>query len=257
MIDAVVTYHTNPFACGVARFNQQLADHLDVPMVPLQSVRSRDCLHPLVSVKPSEIPPAVAYGAEPDFLPKLDAWWPTYDVLLHGPLAGNCGRFVEQARRVFHADQIGCPATVQGNPHRGAYKVLTFGMAHKLVIPHFQALKARLDWEQPDYTISLSTAVHEGSPWDAALTEAECAMRAIFGDKLRVLGFLADDALAKELQDCDAVAMFFAPALRKNNTSYWAAVAAGKTIYTNRDEHSPQEGDPPVTWDSVVEVLRG
>jgi len=128
-------------------------------------------------------------------------------------------------------------------------------MAHKLVLPHFVQLKEDLDRDHPDYTLSLSTAVHEGSPWDEALTQSVEAMRGIFGDHLRVLGFLADDALAKELQDCDAVAAFFVPAFRANNTSAWAALAAGKFLYTNLDQHSPALNPEQYSWDALLQVL--
>src|SRR6185312_5901521 len=125
-----------------------------------------------------------------------------------------------------------CPSTVTGNPTRGKYRVLVFGMAHKLLLPKFEELKRVLDAEHPDYTVELSTAVHEGTPWDTALTESVEAMREIFGDKLRVLGYLGDDALAKELTEVDAVAAFYQPAFRANNTSAWAALDAGKPLYT-------------------------
>ena len=80
-------------------------------------------------------------------------------------------------------------------------------------------------------------------------------MRSVFGPHLRVLGFLGDDALARVLVEVDAVACYFTPALRANNTSYWAAVDAGKTIYTNRDEHSPKEGERK-TWGELVRLIR-
>src|SRR4029077_13042347 len=105
-------------------------------------------------------------------------------------------------------------STVEGDATRGSYRVLTFGMAHKLALPHFERLKVDLERDHPDYTIELSTAVHEGHPWDQALTESTEAMRAIFGSRLRVLGFLADDALARVLAEVDAVAAFYEPALR-------------------------------------------
>ena len=248
MIDAVLGYHLNPFSCGVAKFNRRLAEQLGVAFDSYGKIHQ--FAHPLVSLKASEM--------------AVD-WFPgsgvsikhPYDLLLHDRPYPTLPwqQWIGCANRVFYADELGCPATVDGNPHRGAYRVLTFGMAHKLVLPHFAALKERLDREHPDYTLSLSTAVHEGSPWDTALTDAEAAMRGIFGDRLRVLGFLADDALARELQECDAVAAFFVPAVRANNTSIWAAVEAGKTIYTNTDEHSPDLTQPP-TWERVAEVFR-
>jgi hypothetical protein len=242
MIDAVLSYHMNPQTCGVAKFNHALAKRLGVPCLPIGAT----CSAPLLSVKRSEFGPTFAW---------LTMNYPVFDLLAHDrdPII-----FEDLApRRVFYADELGCPSTIEGNPTRGAYRVLVFGMAHKLLLPHFETLKAQLDDEHPDYTIELSTAVHEGSPWDTALTDSVTAMRGIFGDHLRVLGYLGDDALAKELTEVNAVACYFVPALRANNTTYWAAVEAGKTIYTNRDEHSPQPADPPVSWDRLVELLRG
>lgn len=179
----------------------------------------------------------------------------TFDLFLHDRAVAQW--LVGRARRVFYADEVGCPATVTGNPTRGSYKVLTYGMAHKRVIHHFEKLKAQLDQEHPDYTISLSTAVHEGNPWDASMQDSEASLRELFGDKFRFLGFLADDALAKELQECDAVAAYFTPALRANNTSAWAAIEAGKTLYTNRDEHSPAVDAPVPTWEKLLDALNG
>lgn len=246
MIDAVLSYHMNPQTCGVAKFNHELAKQLGVPCLPLYACyRGSSIRHALVSIKVSEITDDKGYW-------DVDS----YDLLLHDRKLDEFHSALIKSKRVLYADEIGCPSTINGNPHRGAYRVLVFGMAHKLNLPHFEALKARLDVEHPDYTIELSTAVHEGNPWDEALQQSVDAMRAIFGDHLRVLGFLGDDALARELREVDAVACYFVPALRANNTTYWAAVEAGKTIYTNRDEHSPQEGDPPASWDRLIELLR-
>lgn len=238
MIDAVLSYHTNPQTCGVAKFNQQLAQRLGVPCLPLTN---QFVGHALVSIKASEVGTGWEYEI-PDGC----------TLLLHDrPTMPPRG-----ARRWFYADEIGCPSTISGTAHRGTYRVLVFGMAHKLVLPYFESLKGLLDDEHPDYTIELSTAVHEGSPWDEALTHSIEAMRGVFGDKLRVLGYLGDDALAKELQDVDAVALYYLPALRANNTTYWAAVEAGKTIYTNRDALSPREGDPAPSWDNLLKLLQ-
>jgi hypothetical protein len=125
-------------------------------------------------------------------------------------------------------------------------------MAHKRILHHYEDLKALLEVEHPDYTLEMSTAIHEGTPWDTGLEQSIADMRAIFGDKLRVLGFLGDDAIAKEMQECDAVAVYFEPAFRANNTSGWAAIDAGKTLYTNRDEHSPT--DTP-TWARLIAAI--
>lgn len=259
-IDAVLSYHLNPQTCGVAKFNQQLARRLGVPCVQLSS-NPAAYAYPLVSVKLAENPFALMfqYGQC------------GFDLFLHD-VPVDCREYLQNPRRIIAGNAViaadlrpirpdvitaFCPPTVDGNPHRGAYRVLSFGMASKIhdVLPHFRNLKDELDRDHPDYTLSLSTAVHEGSPWDASLTQSIDAMRAIFGDKLRVLGYLADDALAKELQDCDAVAAFFVPAFRANNTSAWAALAAGKFLYTNLDAQSPELNPAKYSWDALLDVL--
>jgi hypothetical protein len=259
MIDAVLSYHMNPQTCGVAKFNHLLAAKLGVPVEPWPGLAS---VEPLVSVKFSEME---------DEIVRASTWWDAYDLFLHDRPTTSAERFfVAMARRVYagnqaiadavhclHTDVVTgfCPSTVTGNPDRGDYRVLVFGMAHKLLLPHFENLKRELDSTGGDYTVELSTAVHEGNPWDEALTESVASMRAIFGDRLRVLGFLGDDALAKELHDVDAVAAFYTPALRANNTSAWAALEAGKHLFTNTDELSPPLVAP--SWESLVSLING
>ncbi len=256
MIDAVISLHMNPLTCGVAKWNHALAKRLGVPCLAIGSVEADLTFHPLVSVKPSEGDWPQGYKA--------------FDLFLHGtPTIGTplyrptriyaANREIADAIRHCRPDVIEafCPGTVEGDPTRGVYQVLAFGMSNKLQLPHFARLREQLEREHPQYTINLSTAVHEGTPWDGALTTAIDGMREIFGHKLRVLGFLGDDALARELHNCDAVAVFFSPALRANNTSAWAAVAAGKKLYTNTDDQSPALDAEMYSWSNLVELIRG
>jgi hypothetical protein len=263
VIDAVLTYHLNPHTCGVAKFNHALAERLGVPCLQWDTIDAWRARRPLISVKPSE----------------SHSWpehYPTFDLFLHGvPHVGvfmGTSQILARPRRIYAGNreiadlvrpyrpdviEAFCPSTVDGNPARGASRVLVFGMAHKLLLPHFEKLKTQLDTEHPDYTVELSTAVHEGSPWDQALTDSVTAMRGIFGDRLRVLGYLGDDALAKELRECDAVAAYYVPALRANNTSAWAALEAGKRLYTNTDEYSPPLNPDLHSWRMLCSLMRG
>lgn len=267
MIDAVLSYHLNPLTCGVAKFNVALAARLGVPCLKMNAKEAKRFRRPLFSVKDEEYQDSYGGGWV-----QCAYEFNAYELFFHDTpeLGSNATEVITRAWRVFagNADiAVGlrptrpdviaafCPATVAGESSRGAYRVLVYGMSHKLNLSRFEQLKAQLDVEHSDYTIELSTAVHEGSPWDQALTESTDAMRAIFGDHLRVLGFLGDDALAKELQDCDAVAAYFTPALRANNTSAWAALAAGKHLYTNVDEHSPALDPVAHSWDKLVALI--
>ena len=242
MIDAVLSYHLNGAVCGVAKFNQLLAAKLGVPC---KSYYLYDhARRPLASIKFSEMRDQYLmllpkpYELMVHDLPVLDVEW---QAVLRADRVIAANPVIARRLREQHHDVVEgfCPSTLQGNPHRAPLNVLTFGMAHKLQLPYYEKLKALLDATGQDYTVSVSTAVHEGSPWDA-VSEAGEKLRAIFQDRTRALGYLADDALARELQDCSAVAMFFDPALRANNTTFWAAVDAGVPVLTNLDGDSPQ-----------------
>jgi hypothetical protein len=249
MIDAVLTWHTDPATCGVAKFNQQLAERLNVPLASFFDFKR--FRHPLYSIKCGELgqfetwylPPVRQCSVFLHDVPPAGSEWITKPVTMY---AAN--PVIARAVRDRRPDVIEgfCPSTIRGNPQRANLNVLTFGMAHKLQLSHYRKLKTLLDASGQDYTVSLSTAVHEGSPWDA-VADAGKELRLIFGDTLRELGYLADDALAKELRDCSAVALFFDPALRANNTSFWASWDAGKLVITNLDEDSPAMRVRP--WD--------
>ena len=229
MIDAVLSYHMNPYACGVARFNLALARRLGVPCQDVRDL-NRIPQHPLISVKASEM-----VGCWPDLM----NWYPVHDLLLHDhpvDIPAHTGR-------VWYADELGCPSTLEGNPHRGHLNVLLFGMAHKIHVHtvYVDRLRDLLARAHSDYTVSVSTSVHEQQPWDETFTKTITALRKVFGSHLRVLGYLADDALARELRDCSAAALFFDPAARANNTTIWGALEAGCPVITNLDADSPKD----------------
>lgn len=226
MIDVVLGYHMNPLTCGVAKFNHQLAERLGVPY---SSFQAQPMGYPLVSVKPLEMGHAPFIAA------------PEYDLLVHGEVPREWGTFFRNASHIWNAEDLGCPSTIRGNATRGSLNILSFGMAHKYQQAHWDRLKHLLDCTPATYTLSLSTAIHENTPWDVTFTENIRLMRDIFGDHLRVLGFLADDALARELRSVQAVALFYDPGVRANNTTLWAAIEAGTPVITNLDEDSPPE----------------
>lgn len=248
--DCVLSYHLNPHTCGVAKFNHRLARELGVPLL---SFEKHPVAYPLISLKVGELP-----WDDQRTWTQTCGWYRRYDLFFHDEPHGLCrDAIVRWATNVYAANALvadairpirpdvitaWCPSTVEGNPTRGDIHVLTFGMAHKLTQPHYEKLKALLDDTPGTYTVGLSCAVHEGNPWDRQMAETEATMRSIFGSHLRVLGYLGDDALAKEIEDATAVAAFYDPAFRANNTSGWAVLERGKPLISNRDEHSPTIG---------------
>jgi hypothetical protein len=245
--DAVLSHHLNPLTCGVAKFNTQLARRLGVPCSPLGTPSES----PLVSIKFSELTPAATSRLLDEafrrpvslFLhdaPRTEPEW----ALVRGAdgiYAANTA--IADTIRPMCPDVIDafCPSTLEGHAARSAITVLCFGMAHKFHAAPYVRLRGLLEAHGEPYTVSLSTGIHEGTPWDAGFQATIGLLREIFGDHLRVLGFLGDDALAAELHACAAVALFYEPAVRANNTTLWAALDAGALTITNLDADSPPE----------------
>lgn len=252
--DAVLSAHTNPATCGTAKWSKCLAEKLGIPFDELY--RWHHYRYPLVSVRLSETQPLSRFWP-------ADAWRHLqFDLFVHDLAVwdGHALEYTDGAGTIFAANralatelrdrrlltrgnlvEAWCPSALHGTAHRGAINVLTFGMAHKIQPRYYEKLKALLDVTGEDYTVSVSTAIHEGSPWDETALVAD-KLRAIFGDRLRVLGYLADDALVAEMARCTAIAIFYDPAVRENNTSFWAALQAGKPVLTNKDAESPAIG---------------
>ena len=232
--------------CGVARFNQQLAARLDIPCEAIYAERGRT---PLVSIKPSEI------TTEGYLWPYRDM---VYDLFLHDfePTPRNV-TWASHAQRVFAANELialevktyvyrdatlaWCPSLVQGTRQPATFRVLMFGMAHKRQVPLLLKLKAILDRSHIDYSVEVSTGIHEGSPWDRSWQDTRDTLAGVFGPRLRLLGYLADDALVSVMGQSHLAALFYEDGARANNTTLWAAMEAGLPVITNLDAVSPME----------------
>ena len=254
--DAVVSVHAHPATCGVTKFNLRLAREMGVPHVTL-------CVapwspHPLISFKSTEWPthdlpglmlPRVFSVWLHDVPPADLTWWTT----AAGVYAANPA--IADAIRPIRPDvrSLWCPSTLQPRVSRvPGLQVLTFGMAGKLVMPHYHRLKQLLDARRRPYTVSRSAAVHEGSPWED-VTVGTDALRAGFGSSFVALGYLLDDGLAQALAQADLVALFYDPPVRANNTTLWAALDAGCPVITTVDGYSPPE---LVHGETVLDLAR-
>ena len=165
-------------------------------------------------------------------------WWIQHAERVY---AGNT--FIAKAVESLRPDAqpLWCPSTVHGTPTRGSINVWTFGMAHKAQLPLFERLKFLLEHTTDDYTVCSSMGIHEGQSWDDGFLTAQREMQALFGDHLRFLGFLADDALSVAIREAQMVALFYDPALRANHTTAWAVLERGTPLITNLDADSPVE----------------
>lgn len=241
MNDVVLSPHVNRYTCGTGKWSERLAQQLGVPFAKLESYQwPWPYREALVSARLTEI-----YQLCP-----IEC---VFDLIVHDWDSAKI-TWVQQARRLFavtpelvsfcgmngrpDAQLLACPSSVDGHGRGPGFQVLVFGMAHKRQMPWLIRLRDLLA-KEGSYTVSVSAAVHEGSPFDRAMLEAETAYRDLFGDHLRMLGYLADDALVSELRRVDCCVLFFDTAARANNTTLWAALEHGCPVLTNLDDESP------------------
>jgi hypothetical protein len=241
-VDAVLTTETNPMMSGIAKFNQQLAQRLGVPLVTAWGeVRGRGV--PLLSVRATPATFARYERPQP---------YGPFDLFLHGEI-GAYPALVASARRVFAANaalaakirlvrsdviSAWCPSLIE---HVGAFPVsditlFQFGMGHKLThLARYARLKALLDATGQTYTLYLSSGLHTGTAGDQGYVDLE----RVFGDHVIFLGILSDRAVAHYLATSTYVVAFFEQGLRENNTSVLSALEAGATVITNCDAQTP------------------
>lgn len=246
--DAVVSYHTDPHTCGTARFNAMLAERLGVPLTRLL----RKWICPLVSLRFDEI---VADGVRVDadrcgeYGLILHDWQDVFAPLVAGAsvvYAANPA-LARTARALNpHVIDIWCPSTIVcPHPEQAARSILTFGMLHKFDAARYRRLKDLLDAGGTPYELLVSYSVHHGKPADERhlIEQFEDVFGSSYHDaglaRVTILGQLSDTALIRELPRVVAVAVFYDPAVRANNTTAWLALEWGRCLITNLDADSP------------------
>ena len=253
MVDCIAGNHLNPWTCGIAKFNDILAQRLELPVVGIRSTELERFSRPLLSLKMSE------FSAE-DAL-ALDTWidrhTDQYELFLHAfdntalekrMLAGAArvtvgNQELYEQLKPARADvvKLFCPGTLL-NPQRFVdteIKVFTFGMAHKIRVPLYRKLRDLLEATGKTYSVFVSTALHENTSFDDSFVVRFEELQSIFNGQIYFMGYLSDTAVFNHLVDCDFLAAFFEKGLRANNTTVNAAMEVGCAVITNLDEHSP------------------
>lgn len=260
---SVVSYHTNPLTCGVAKFSAELAKRLGVPFLSSNNGAGD---FPLYSYKWSEV---VSDPYMPLIVRSIRARTP-YGVFWHD---AGCEALTDGASHVFYADPslghpgLWCPSLMHDPPiPRSAINLFAMGMAHKIQIAPYKKLAALISDTTPHtFGLRMSMGLHEGSDLSDAVLKCEALAQAIGADNLSVLGILTDAAVASEYEQCHAVCAFFEQGARANNTTIHAAMQAGKPVITNLDAQSPPDWKHGVSvfdihqltaWPSVYELRR-
>ncbi len=248
----VVSYHTNPYTCGVARFNQTLARTLGIDLISVTDFVNSSERNPFLSLKFEEIPDQVAHDLVQHML-KSDS---EFDLFLHGIHESEARlQLVAHARKVFvgsvdHADILrptrpdivalfapGAPFT--GDKKSFDLTLLTFGMAHKIRADGYRKLGEIMATDNRSAQLEISTALHEGTSFSDDFFSVNAEISEVFKGSVIFLGFLADSEVSRRLRAADALIAFFPGGVRENNTTVLSAMAHGCAVITNTDNYSP------------------
>jgi hypothetical protein len=249
---SVVSFHTNPYTCGVARFNQALAKSLQVPIESVLQFEASQENVSLLSLKFDEIPEAMSER----LLENLDQQLAAFDLFLHGINQSAIeSKYIAKARRVIvasreYADLIqeqrsdvialfAPGAGVSGLRSTFDITLLTFGMAHKIRSDGYRKLGAMLKTDSRTFQLEISTALHDGTSFSEDFFSVGSEIGEVFEGNVSFLGFLADDEVSRRLTNADALVAFFPSGVRENNTTVLSAMAHGCAVITNLDEYSP------------------
>jgi hypothetical protein len=248
----VVSFHTNPYTCGVARFNRALADEMQIPLLSIDAFATAPLANALVSVKFDEMSPEATVllgstlleGANPFLLLLHDVHKTPEEVA-----------FCHRAVKVFAANAELCAKLQDVRPDAlaafapGAAEqkksgtfdltLITFGMAHKIRSDRYKKLGQLLRGDARSAQLEISTALHEGTSFSEEFFSVNTEISEAFEGNVSFLGFLADGEVSRRIVAADALVAFFPKGARENNTTVLSAMAHGCCVITNLDEGSP------------------
>ena len=249
----MASFHTNPYTCGVARFNVSLANALNSKVLSLAAASTSRSGKILLSIKLQEIDDAGKVNLE-KILSNSSLM---FDVFLHASEDSDLeDRLLKRAQKVFAASaEIGeeiksrRPDVVNlfapGAPISAVSKqteisLLTFGMAHKISATGYRKLAKILATSNRSFQLEVSSALHEGTSFDENFFSVADEISQAFGGNVVFLGFLADQEVSRRLQETTALVAFFPNGVRENNTTVMSAMAHGCAVVTNLDLLSPK-----------------
>ena len=248
----LLSYHTNPYTCGVARFNQELATALGISICAVNKLETHNSDILLLSLKFEEISTDIAQN----LLIDLQVAGTKFDLFLHGIANTEIEqKFVASARRVIvatheYADLIRSQredvvayfapgAADAGITGSAEITLLTFGMAHKIRSEGYRKLGQLLSTDSRTVQLEISTALHDGTSFSEDFFSVGSEISQVFNGNVSFLGFLADDEVSRRLHAADALVAFFPHGVRENNTTVLSAMAHGCAVITNFDSYSP------------------
>lgn len=253
MFARVVSVHTNPYTCGVARFNRSLAEELGVAMISLSECLAESCFEgSLLSLKMEEVPESQSHA----LMSAVTTSTTTFSYFVHDYTNCELQRFLaSRASRVFANSaeltrkmselrddtlSVFSPGA-RVRPQLGVpeIRLLTAGMAHKIRSDGYSALEDALKGDSRNIRLEITSAIHEGQRFDEAFFSVSQEIGRVFQHEIHFCGFLSDEELSQRLYEVDAYVAFFPRGVRENNTTVLSAMTHGCPVITNLDADSP------------------
>jgi hypothetical protein len=265
---ALITYHTNSYTCGVARFNSALSKALQIPILDINTWVSNadyDSKY-LFSVKPSEFDQHVS-DIVSDSLSKLNGrHWVFFHEFNQTDIEIKLAEISEKAIAVDRI--IGSAASeffkdvglgfapglnIANNEKVCDVVLLTMGMAHKINKAGYTILDEVVKMDLRSFQLRVTVAIHEGFDIGETFVNVPEQVGADWSSELVFLGFLSDQAMSSELRKCDAVVIFPQLGARESNSSIIGAMAHGVAVVTTLDTNSPSW---MVHGQNIIDVLQ-
>jgi hypothetical protein len=253
MYSAVVSLHTNPYTCGVARFNRALSEELKTSILPLDVyLKNGTAGTALLSLKIDEMPAAT----QEQLARFISDRSPRFSYFVHDAsdtefqhlLMKSAVRVFANSRELttvlsgFRHDIVTVyspGASVQKPLPAAEIRLLTAGMAHKIRQEGYLKLAQLITKCKKSVRLEVTTALHDGQKFDEEFFSIASEIRSAFNGNVHFCGFLSDEELSHRIQDVDAFVAFFPRGVRENNTTVLSAMAHGCPVITNCDEFTP------------------
>lgn len=252
----LVGLHTNPWGCGIAKFNLQLANKLEVKIIPLIEWLEKPSSQSILSLGFHEFT-----QLQIDALNVISTTAPKGLTCIVHSLSQSQEEliFLRKAARLFALNHeisfhlsrnhlahsiLKTPSLVSAEAATGVkentFKLFSFGMGHKMRFSLVQRLVMLAKNSGLSPELSFSSAIHEGTNSLKNLEETTETLRQESSIKIRFLGFLSDEALVNEMVQSHSIFKFFDFGIRDNSTTAMLALDLGLPLITNTDRFSPK-----------------
>ena len=270
-ITEIFTYHSNPYTCGVTKFNSQLSEisgrplkyfdpdvkKLTSPLVSIsfKEVSTNDLIIVFQQLKKLNCIILVIHSLNLEDNIELEIIQSAKNVIcLNTEIFSTLQRYRKNLILGW------CPSMIAKNQTNLLKSqdftikndfIFTFGMSKKFNGSTFVEFINNLDQKNLKLPIYISAGLHEDSVFDSSYFKQIDSLSTAIPNKVYFLGFLSDEIVSTLLSQCRVCLLFFEKGARENNSTLVSAINHNCQVVTNFDEYTPKWiQDLPNVYDS-------